>query len=399
MFSSLSITNFRVYWLGMLVSLVGTWIQQVAQSWLVFELTSSAFLLGVVGFLNSIPVLILCLFGGVLADRLNKRNILIATQTAFMTLAFILAILTQFKIIKPFQIMGVAILNGVVMAFDAPARQSIVVELVGKKHLFNAIALNSVAFNSSRIIGPALAGILVASIGMSGCFYINGISFLAVIIALFSVRIVRNQNKLSNSNTFRDLKDGLVFIKNNRVILALMSMVAVVSLFGVAHVILMPIFANDVLNVGIKGLGVLMSSAGLGALAGALILARLGDFKYKGRFLLSSAMFFSISLIIFSLSKTYLLSIFALILIGLSSVTAIALVNTLLQVKVDDRFRGRVMSVFMLTFSGMMPFGNLIAGSLAQAAGVSFALFFGGVTCLVFFTAINIIYPDIKDIN
>jgi len=399
MFSSLSITNFRVYWLGMLVSLVGTWIQQVAQSWLVFELTSSAFLLGVVGFLNSIPVLILCLFGGVLADRLNKRNILIATQTAFMTLAFILAILTQFKIIKPFQIMGVAILNGVVMAFDAPARQSIVVELVGKKHLFNAIALNSVAFNSSRIIGPALAGILVASIGMSGCFYINGISFLAVIISLISVRIVRNQNKFSNSNTFRDLKDGLVFIKNNRVILALMSMVAVVSLFGVAHVILMPIFANDVLNVGIKGLGVLMSSAGLGALAGALILARLGDFKYKGRFLLSSAMVFSISLIIFSLSKTYLLSILVLILIGLSSVTAVALVNTILQVKVDDRFRGRVMSVFMFTVAGMMPFGNLIAGSLAQAAGVSFALFFAGVTCTVFFTAINIIYPGIKDIN
>ena len=383
----------------MLVSLVGTWIQQVAQSWLVFELTSSAFLLGVVGFLNSIPVLILCLFGGVLADRLNKRNILIATQTAFMTLAFILAILTQFKIIKPFQIMGVAILNGVVMAFDAPARQSIVVELVGKKHLFNAIALNSVAFNSSRIIGPALAGILVASIGMSGCFYINGISFLAVIISLISVRIVRNQNKFSNSNTFRDLKDGLVFIKNNRVILALMSMVAVVSLFGVAHVILMPIFANDVLNVGIKGLGVLMSSAGLGALAGALILARLGDFKYKGRFLLSSAMVFSISLIIFSLSKTYLLSILVLILIGLSSVTAVALVNTILQVKVDDRFRGRVMSVFMFTVAGMMPFGNLIAGSLAQAAGVSFALFFAGVTCTVFFTAINIIYPGIKDIN
>jgi len=193
----------------MLVSLIGTWIQQVAQSWLVFELTSSAFLLGVVGFLNSIPVLILCLFGGVLADRLNKRNILIATQIAFMVLAFILATLTQLKIITPFQIMAVAILNGVVMAFDAPARQSIVVELVGKKHLFNAIALNSVAFNSSRIIGPALAGILVATIGMSGCFYINGISFLAVIIALFSVRIVKTQNKFSHSNTFRDLKDGL----------------------------------------------------------------------------------------------------------------------------------------------------------------------------------------------
>ena len=398
MFSSLSIRNFRVYWLGMLVSLTGTWIQQVAQSWLVFQLTNSALLLGVVGFLNSIPVLILSLFGGVLADRLNKRVILITTQVAFMLLAFILAILTQFKVITPFQIIIIAILNGVVMAFDAPARQSIVVEFVGKQHLFNAIALNSVAFNSSRVIGPALAGILVAAIGMSGCFYINGISFLAVIIALYSINMGRRQS-VSKSSAFKDLRDGLVFIKGNRLILALIAIIAVVSLFGVAHVILMPIFANDILKVGVKGLGVLMSSAGCGALLGALILARLGDFRYKGKLLLFSAMLFSISLIIFSLSRAYLLSIFALILIGLSSVTAMALVNTILQVKVEDRFRGRVMSVYMLTFAGMMPFGNLIAGSLAHTMGVSFAVLSGGIICTVFFAFISIAYPAVRKIN
>jgi len=185
MFSSLKVRNFRIYWFGMLVSLTGTWIQQVAQSWLVFQLTNSAFLLGLVGFLSSVPVLMLSLFAGVLADRVEKRKILIATQILFMILAFLLALLTQLKIITPLQIMIIALLNGAVMAFDAPSRQAMVVELVGKTHLPNAIALNSVAFNSSRIIGPALAGVLVAVIGIGGCFYLNGISFLAVIAHFF----------------------------------------------------------------------------------------------------------------------------------------------------------------------------------------------------------------------
>lgn len=399
MFSSLNVRSFRVYWLGMLVSLIGTWIQQVALSWLVFELTNSVLLLGIVGFLGSIPILILSLFGGILADRLNKRNILITTQVIFMCLAFTLAILTQLKLITPYQIMAIAVLNGVVMAFDAPARQSIVIELVGKANLFNAIALNSVAFNSSRIIGPALAGILVAGIGMSGCFYINGISFLAVIVALYSIRTGHLHIPVKSQGAFRDLIDGLNFIRNNRLILALIGIVGVVSLFGVAHVVLMPVFANDILNVGIKGLGVLMSAAGAGALFGALILARLGDFKYKGKLLISSAMAFSLSLVVFSLSKNYFLSIFALILVGFSSVTAIALVNTLLQTKVEDRFRGRVMSVFMITFAGMMPFGNLIAGGLAHTMGASFAVMFGGIICALFFTAVSFLFPSIAKIN
>jgi MFS family permease len=382
----------------MFVSLIGTWIQQVAQSWLVFELTNSAFLLGVVGFLSSIPIFLLSLFGGVLADRLNKRNILILTQTIFMILAFALAILTQIKIVTPSQIMIIALLNGIVMAFDAPARQSMVVELVGKTHLFNAIALNSVSFNSSRIIGPAIAGIMVATIGMSGCFYINGISFLAVIIALWTISINREVNVVKSKGAFNDLKEGLVYIKGNRLIIALISFVGVVSLFGVAHIILMPIFANDILKVGVKGLGILMSASGLGALVGALILAKLGDFKYKGKLLSASAILFSFALIAFSLSKIYWVSLAAMFIVGGTSVTSIALINTLLQTRSEDKFRGRVMGVFMITFAGFMPFGNLLAGSLAQVMGVSFAVMSGGIICAVFFLAVNVLYPKIRAI-
>lgn len=398
MFSSLKVKNFRIYWFGMFISLIGTWIQAVAQSWLVFQLTGSAFLLGVVGFLSVIPVFLLSLFGGVAADRIDKRNILLCTQVAFMVLAFILAVLTQAKLIRPHQIMLIAVLNGIVMAFDAPSRQAVVVELVGKEHLLNAIALNSVAFNSSRVIGPALAGILIASIGMSGCFYINGISFLAVIIALLLIKTNNGQKKETKATLIRNLADGLGFIKSNRAILILISMVGITSLFGISYMTLMPIFTNDVLKVGVKGLGMLMSATGIGALAAALVLARLGDFKHKGKLLILSSIIFSISLVLFSLSKVYLFSLVTLILIGWGSVTAIAIINTLLQTIVSDEFRGRVMSVFMFTFAGIMPFGNLLAGTLSQALGVSLTVLISGVICSAFFTIINVLYPDIRNI-
>lgn len=377
---------------------MGTWLQTVAQSWLVFQLTNSAFLLGFVGFLSSIPVLLFSLLGGVLADRLSKRNILIVTQTLFMLLAFLLAGLTQFKLITANQIMLIAFLNGVVMAFDAPSRQAMVVELVGKAHLPNAIALNSVSFNSSRIIGPALAGILVASIGMSGCFYLNGVSFLAVILALFLIKINLSRRQDKAKSAWKDLKEGLIFVANHKLILSLIYLVGIVSLFGVAYIILMPVFANDVLGVGVKGLAVLTASSGFGALLGALLLARLGDFRSKGRFIFWDIQIFCFSLILFSLSKSYPLSVIALIFTGGSSVSAIALVNTLLQTKVADEFRGRVMSVFMLTFAGILPFGNLIAGSLAQALGAPAAVLISSLICLVLFLMVNIFYPDIRKI-
>ncbi len=382
----------------MFISLIGTWVQVVAQSWLVFQLTGSVFLLGLVAFLNSIPVFLLSLFGGVAADRINKKNILLFTQNAFMLLAFLLAILTQMRLITPTQIMLIALLNGIVMAFDAPCRQAVVAELVGKQHLLNAIALNSAAFNSARLIGPALAGVLIAGVGMSGCFYINGISFLAVIIALLLININNGPKKSSRIFLIKDIRDGLKFIKDNRIILILISMVGITSLFGVSYVILMPVFANDVLHVGAKGLGLLMSATGFGALISALVLARLGDFKYKGRLLVFSSMVFSVSLVLFSLSKIYFVSLIILILIGWASVTAIGLINTLLQILVPDEFRGRAMSAFMLTFAGFMPFGNLLAGCLAHIWGVSLTVLLGGAICAALFLLMNILYPQIKNI-
>ncbi len=398
MFSSLKVRNFRLYWFGMQISLVGSWIQIVAQGWLVFDLTRSEFLLGLVGFLGSLPIFIFSLFAGVFADRFNKRNILLVTQNAFMFLAFILALLTQFKIITPVQIMLIALLNGMVMAFDAPARQSIVVELVGKQHLLNAIALNSAAFNSARLVGPALAGILVAIVGMSGCFYINGISFIAVIIALLLIK--NNYAPKKTSGVFlKDLAEGLKFIADNRIILILISIVGMTSLFGISYAILMPVFADKVLHSGAKGLGILMSNAGLGAFLAALFLARFSNsLKRRGEWIIFSSIIFSLALILFSQSKTFLSSCIYLAIIGWSSVTAMTLVNNSLQVLVPDEFRGRVMSGFMFTFAGIMPFGNLIAGTLAHFWGVSFSVAFSGFACLAFFLSVWKFFPQLKKI-
>jgi len=396
MFTSLKIREFRLYWFGMFISLVGTWIQTVAQSWLVFKLTNSAFLLGLVSFLGSIPIFLLSLFAGVMADRMNKKTILIFTQHAFMVLAFILAILTQKGLITPAQIMLISLLNGVVMAFDAPSRQAVVAELVGKQHLMNAVALNSAAFNSARIIGPAIAGILIASIGMEGCFYINGISFFAVIIALLLMKNNKPMKQEGRAVFMQDLIAGLKFIKNNRIILILMSMVGITSLFGISYVILMPIFANDILKVGAGGFAALMSATGLGALLAALLLARLDDFKHKGLLLVLSSIIFSVSLIFFSLSKSYLFSLVILAVMGWASVTAVSLINTLIQLLSPDEFRGRLMSAFMFTFAGIMPIGNLIAGSLTHILGVSLTVLMSGLVCAAFFVVINITYPDIR---
>jgi predicted MFS family arabinose efflux permease len=233
---------------------------------------------------------------------------------------------------------------------------------------------------------------------MSGCFYLNGISFLAVIAALFLIKVEHHNRALNKNTAINDLKEGLVFVMDNRVILILITIVGVVSLFGVSYVILMPIFANDVLKVGVRGLGMLMSFAGAGALLGALTLARLGDFQYKGRLLFFSSLVFSLSLILFGLSRVYLLSLVSLVFTGFASVTAISLINTILQTKVEDKFRGRVMSVFMLTFAGMMPFGNLISGALAHTLGVSFTVASSGLICTLFFIVINIIYPQLREL-
>lgn len=383
----------------MFISFIGTWIQTIAQSWLVFALTQSAFLLGLVGFLGSLPIFLFSLYGGVVADRVNKRNLLMFTQTAFMALAFILALLTYLKMISPYQIILIALLNGAVGAFDMPTRQALVKELAGSEHLFNAIVLNSVAFNSSRVIGPALAGIFVAVIGLSGCFLINGISFLAAIAALFFIKLPGSPVRINaGHDAWGEVKEAFGFIKSNRQIFAAIIVAAVVSLFGVSYTILMPIFADEVLKVGVRGLGILMSCSGVGALLGALLLAKLGDFPHKGRVLFLAAFIFSISLMAFASSRSYGGSMAILVCMGSSSVSALAILNSMLQVKVPDALRGRVMSVFMLVLAGLMPFGNLISGSVSQILGAPAAVFLGGLLCTVFFIAVGLFFPEIRKI-
>ncbi len=385
MFSSLKIRDFRLFWFSMFLSLIGTWVQSMAQSWLVFKLTNSAFLLGVAGFLSYLPVSLFSLAAGALVDRTVKRNLILATQIIFMVLAFILAFLVQHNIVRVWHIIVIAFLNGLVFSIDAPARQAMVVELVGKNRLLNAIALNSAAFNSARTLGPALAGVLIAIVGMAGCFYINAFSFLPVIAALI---FIKQKSFVSNAkfNTFfRDIKEGLNFIKGNRFLLFLLSLVGMVSIFGVSYVILMPIFAQEILRSGTAGLAILMSANGLGALAGALNLARLKQAESSLKILKVSVFIFFVSIMLFSLSRYLWLSAILLVMAGYGGASSMSMANTLLQVNVPDEFRGRLMGVFMMMFGGLMPFGNLISGSLAHFFGAPIVTFGGALLSLLIF--------------
>ncbi len=385
MFSSLKIRDFRIFWFSMFLSLIGTWVQSMAQSWLVFKLTHSALLLGVVGFLSYLPVSLFSLAAGALVDRTVKKNLILLTQFTFMALAFILAFLVQHNIVRVWHIIVIAFLNGLVFSFDAPARQAMVVELVGKNHLLNAIALNSAAFNSARTLGPALAGVLIAIVGMAGCFYINAFSFFPVIAALI---FIKHKSFVSNakSNTFfQDITEGLNFIKGNRFLLFLLSLVGMVSIFGVSYVILMPIFAQEILRSGPMGLAILMSANGLGALAGALNLARLKHAESHLRILKASVVIFFVSIMLFSLSRYLWLSAILLVMAGYGGASSMSMANTLLQISAPDEFRGRLMGVFMMMFGGLMPFGNLISGSLAHFFGAPIVTFGGaGLTLCIF---------------
>ena len=384
MFSSFSIRDFRIYLIGMFVSMCGTWIQTIAQSWLVFELSNSSFLLGLTGFVSYLPILLLSLFSGVLVDRINRRNILLFTQILFMISAFLLAIFAQLKIITVNFILFISLLNGIILSIDAPARQTIIVELVGKPKILNAIALNSVAFHLARVLGPALAGMLIATMGITGCFYINAISFLAFIIALL---LINPKQIINNSNNYflGDLRSGLKFIRDNRIYLILMGIVGVVSLFGFSYVILMPVVAKNIFNLGVKGYGLFMAATGVGSLLAGLMLAGFKIGNLQSKILVFSIYTFSISLMIFALSKSLILSIFILAVAGFSILSSLTIINSLIQAMVPDEFRGRIMSVYMLTFAGTMPIGSLLAGSLSYLIGVGPTLFLFGLACFISF--------------
>jgi MFS family permease len=375
--------NYRLFFFGQLVSLIGTWMQSVAQSWLVYRLTGSAVLLGTVGFASQIPVFLLSPLGGVMADRRDRRRVLLATQAVSMLLALTLALLTLSGRIQVWQVLVLAALLGVANGFDIPARQAFVVELVGRQDLVNAIALNSSMFNGARIVGPALAGVVVAAVGEGWCFFANGVSYVAVLASLAALRLpARPVPAATRASPVAQILEGWRFVARTAPIRALLLLLGLVSLTGMPYAVLMPVMAEDVLHAGASGLGLLMGASGTGALAGALVLARRTSLAGLGTWVASAALAFGVALIAFSLSRHFWLSVALLLPVGFAMLLQMSSSNTLIQSMVPDELRGRVMSAYSMMFMGMAPLGALLAGTLAETVGAPATIAIGGVVCI-----------------
>jgi MFS family permease len=383
-FAALQHRNYRLFFFGQFVSLIGTWMQNVAQAWLVYELTNSPFKLGVVSFAAGVPVLAFSLWAGVVADRVPKRRLLLTTQTIMMTLAFILAADMFLGAIQWWHIALLAFLLGTANAFDAPARQAFVVEMVGRRELMNAIALNSAMFNSARIIGPALSGMTLVAFGAAWCFVLNGVSFLAVIAGLALMDVKSYVGAASTESPLKQMRDGITYIWHHPTVRPLITIVAVSNVFALGYMALLPVFAQDVLHAGKVGYGFMSTAVGAGALAGALVIASLGNFQRKGLLLTAGNLLFPAMVIALALSKSFHLTMALLVVAGLGFITQNATANTLLQTTVPDSLRGRVMSMYMMVFLGFFPVGSLLAGAVAEGFGIQAGAAFGGVIALAY---------------
>jgi MFS family permease len=388
--------NFQLFFSGQLISLIGTWMQSVAQSWLVYRMTGSSLLLGSVGFASQFPVFLASPLGGIVADRYNRHRVVIATQTASMVLAFILAVLTLTRRITVTEIFALAILLGVVNAFDLPGRQSFLVEMVGKDDLMNAIALNSSMFNGARVVGPAIAGILVARIGEGWCFFANAVSYIAVIIGLLLMQVTPRPIRPMGS-ALAHVIEGFRFVRHTAPIRDLLLLVGLVSLVAMPYTVLMPIFADKILHGGARGLGVLMGATGVGALLAALALAARTGVHGLGRWVTLACAGFGLSLIAFALSRIFWLSAALLVPAGFCMMLQMSSSNTLIQSMVHDHLRGRVMSVYAMSLIGMAPFGALFAGALADRLGAPVTVIMGAVACLGGAAIFGLHLPKIRD--
>ena len=399
LFRALSHRNYRLFWTGALLSNVGTWMQAVAQGWLVLSMTDSPFYLGLDAFMATAPGLLFTLAGGVFADLVDRRRLLIYTQIGAGLSALTLAILISTQVVRPNDFTHVWIVfmlsffTGCCMALASPSYQAITIDLVGREDLPNAIALNSTQFQFSRVVGPALAGIALSAFGIAGCFYANAASYIAVVVSLALVRFERNGNDGDVERTratkdtralWNDLIEGFRYVRKRPRVFMLLSISAVTSLFGAPYFALVPYFARNIFHLGETGLATMMGTAGAGAFFGALFLVLLGNFRYKGWFVLGGAFFFSLALVGFSLSTDYLLSLLFLFFMGFAIVCSVAVINTLLQQLVTDEMRGRVMSMFILSFMGAMPVGNLLAGAAAHRYGAPHTLAAGGFVIALF---------------
>jgi MFS family permease len=383
-FSSLESRNYRLYFSGQSISLIGSWMQTIAMSWLVYQLTKSVFLLGLVGFTSQIPSFILSPFAGVITDRFNRRRIMILTQILFMVQALILCALVLTNIIQVWHIIVLSLIFGFISAFDAPARQSMVIDLIDKpENLGNAIALNSAMFNGARLVGPAIAGFMIALVGEGVCFLINAVSYIAVIVSLFKIEITYNYKNQGFENINKGLKEGLKYTFGFYPIRTLLIILSIISFVGMPYAALMPAYVDKMLKGDSHTLGFMMSVAGAGAFSAAIYLASRKTVVGLGKFISVNTFIFSIGLIGISLSTNFWLSLFFIFFIGFSMIASVASINTLIQTLTDEDKRGRVMSFYAMALMGVNPIGNLCTGSIASGIGLPSTLLFGGIILII----------------
>jgi len=383
-FRSLKYRNYRLFFSGQSISLIGTWMQRIAMPWLVYHMTGSAFLLGLVSFAGQIPTFLLAPLGGVVTDKFSKYRVLLITQIISLIQALILAVLALTGVIQIWQIVVLSIILGCVNAFDVPSRHSFVIEMVEKKeHLGNAIALNSMIFNGARLIGPSIAGMMLATTGEGVCFLINAISYVFVVISLLLMHVQKKEVIRKPGNIFDEMKEGFNYTFGFAPIKHLLILLGVVSLMGSSYQVLMPVFAKEILHGNSSTFGFLMGAAGLGALAGAVFLASRETVLKLGRIIPAAAAIFGVGLIALSMTKYLPVSLLLMIIIGLGLMLHTASSNTILQTITDDDKRGRVMSFYSLAIMGTAPFGSLLAGSLAKIVGTPVTILVGGISCII----------------
>ena len=394
-FPALRHRNYRLFFLGQTTSLVGTWMQSVAQGWLVLQLTNSAYYVGLVSALGSLPVLLVSLPAGVFADRSNRRRVVVVTQALALVQALVLAGLIWMQRVELWHVAAAAVFLGLVNAVDIPTRQSLIFDLVGKDDLMNAIALNSSAFNAARIIGPAIGGILIGGIGIAACFFLNGVSYVAVIAGLLAMRLPAWSPPHLAGDGLARFREGARFILGDRATRALVLNTALLSIFGFPYLVLMPVFARDVLHVGAAGLGFLMASVGIGAVVAALGVAAFGPRLPKGRLLVWGGPAFGLAIAAFALTPWVPLAVAILVVSGGAMVANNAVTNTLLQTIVPDGLRGRVMGAYTFVFVGMAPLGAFQAGWLAGRVGVQAAVAASGLVCVLGSLALWRLVPEV----
>jgi MFS family permease len=404
MFRALSHRNFRIFWMGAFLSNVGTWMQAGAQAWLVLQLTNSAFWLGLDAFMATAPAFALTLLGGVFADMVDRRRLLIFTQILAGLAALGLATVIWTQVVDRWIVLGFSFVTGCCMALASPSYLALTYDLVGREDLANAIALNSTQFQLSRVLGPALFGFGYKWFGLAGCFLVNGLSFIAVVVSLKMVRIKARSTSTPRHSVrdgrlvWRDLIEGFRYVRNRPRVFSLLLLSAVNSLFGAPYFALVPIYARDIFHLGESGLAWMMSIAGAGALMGALLVAYLGDFKRKGWLVLGGGFAFGMCVTLFALSTHLTLSLIFLFGLGFAIVVSVATTNTLLQKLVTDQMRGRVMSMFILSFMGTMPIGNIIAGSASGRFGAPHTLAVGGIIVTIFVAGVTISNKRLREL-